>query len=117
MHLNFYVKNSFAKALLLPCIFMFFSLAVSAQERVLTISGIAKEDGKNLEGAKITLLKNDKAVGSITTASVGRFNFRLDVNSEYIVEVAKEGYVTKKIYFNTAMPDADQLDENFDFVV
>jgi hypothetical protein len=117
MGLNKAVKVCFRSFLLVVLFFAAFASNGLAQERHVAISGSIKQDRKNLEGVKLTLLKNGRAGQAFTTPSSGKFAMPLDVNSEYILEVYKVGYVTKRIAFNTKVPDDMQMTWSFDFVV
>jgi len=58
-----------------------------------------------LAGATAVLYEDGIKIKTIQTANNGRFNFRLDINKQYIIEVAKEGLISKRIAFNTNMPE------------
>ena len=74
-------------------------------ERYLEINGTAELNMKPVSNAEVTLYEGNSKVKSIKTGSTGRFSFRLDMNKDYIIEVAKDGYVEKKIMFITKIPD------------
>ncbi|UCH13848.1 MAG: hypothetical protein JSV22_12165 [Bacteroidales bacterium] len=74
-------------------------------ERYLEINGIAELDMKPVLNAVVTLYEENSKVKSIRTGSTGRFSFKLDMNKDYILEVAKDGYVEKRIRFITKIPD------------
>ncbi|MCF8257256.1 MAG: hypothetical protein K9J06_06865, partial [Flavobacteriales bacterium] len=87
------------------------------QNRHVAISGGVKEARKNLEGVKITLSKDGRTDKSFSTPSSGKFSIPIDVNAQYIIEFYKTGYVTKRISFNTTVPENEQLVWTFDFLV
>ena len=60
-----------------------------------------------LGNATATLYDGNVKAGSVQTSSDGSFSFKLEANKMYTVEVSKDGLVTKKISFNTALPDAE----------
>lgn len=74
-------------------------------DRYLQINGIAELNMKPVSNAEVTLYEGNSKVKSIKTGSTGRFSFKLDMNKDYILEVAKDGYVEKKIRFITNIPD------------
>ncbi|MDP6908072.1 MAG: hypothetical protein QF371_01140, partial [Flavobacteriales bacterium] len=79
-------------------------LSVQSQEKGLDVSGSVKENWKGLDGAKLTLYRNGSPVQSLTTTSNGKFNFFFESDTQYMLDVSKSGYVTKKIEFNTTVP-------------
>ncbi|MBL4587089.1 MAG: hypothetical protein JKX84_08560 [Flavobacteriales bacterium] len=90
---------------------------VVAQNNGLDVSGSVKESWKGLESVKLTLYKNGSVDQSVTTSSNGKFKFFFETNVNYILDVAKAGYVTKKIAFNTTVPDGEPQVWDFDFIV
>lgn len=76
---------------------------VHAQERTFTINGRLKVDGGGLDGARCVVFKNGEKLRTLTT-SLGKFSMDLDVNAEYVFSFEKEGFVTKKLSFDTHAP-------------
>ncbi len=74
-------------------------------DRYLEIKGTAELDMKPVSNAVVTLYEGNSKIKSVKTGSGGLFSFKLDMNKDYIVEVAKEGYVAKRIRFITKIPD------------
>jgi len=68
------------------------------------IRGVAELDLQPLKGATIVLYENGKEINIIKTGADGIFSFELEPNKYYIVEVSKEGFVSKKIAFDTKLP-------------
>ena len=60
-----------------------------------------------LSNATATLYDGSTKVNSTQTGTDGTFSFRLEANKNYTVEVSKNGLVTKKISFNTTLPDEE----------
>jgi tetratricopeptide (TPR) repeat protein len=60
-----------------------------------------------LAKATANLYDGKTKVKSIETAADGSFSFRLEMNKQYTIEVAKDGLVSKSISFNTTMPDEE----------
>jgi tetratricopeptide (TPR) repeat protein len=77
----------------------------NAQERSLTIFGTAESNMKPLANAKVTLLKRGVEEQTFRTGSDGIFKFSLQMNEEYLVLLEKPGMLTKRIAFNTKLPD------------
>jgi tetratricopeptide (TPR) repeat protein len=74
-------------------------------DRYLEIKGTAELDMKPVSNAVVTLYEGNSKIKSIKTGSSGMFSFKLDMNKDYTVEVAKEGYMAKRIRFITKIPD------------
>ena len=68
-----------------------------------TINGRTKVDGGSLDGARCVVFKNGEKVRTLTT-SLGKFSLDLDVNANYVLSFEKEGFVTKKLSFDTHAP-------------
>jgi len=80
-----------------------FSLVVEGQS-ILEVIGIAEQDMSPVQNAKVTLNKDGREVQTVYTDRKGEFKFQLDVNSEYLIEINKQGLLPKKIAFNTEIP-------------
>jgi tetratricopeptide (TPR) repeat protein len=76
-------------------------------ERFLEARGMAELDDKPLANVTATLYEGVTKVNSMQTGTDGTFSFRLEANKNYIIEVSKNGLVTKKINFNTNLPDEE----------
>ena len=79
--------------------------ALFSQERSLRIIGNADENFVPLVNAKVSLLQNGKEVKTLYTGTDGKFELDLDLNSQYVIVVEKPGLLSKKIAFNTEVPD------------
>jgi serine phosphatase RsbU (regulator of sigma subunit) len=67
----------------------------------LELSGsISKTLGKNLEGVKILVERNDFEIANITTGTDGAFKLKLDLNFEYTVRFSKQGYNDQSLLIN-----------------
>jgi tetratricopeptide (TPR) repeat protein len=76
-----------------------------SQERSLTIVGTAEYNFNPLANVKVTLLKEGNIDQTIYTSSDGIFRFSLLMNENYTVLLEKPGLLSKKIAFNTELPD------------
>lgn len=85
--------------------FILFSSQLIAQERSLKVIGTVENDMKPVPRAKVNLLKDGKSVEIIFTKPNGEFLFDLEINHEYLIEVSGAGFMTKRIAFNTELPD------------
>ncbi len=68
-----------------------------------TVNGRMKIEGSDLSGARAVVYKNGVKERSITT-NLNKFSLDLELNSNYVVSFEKEGYVAKKVSFNTKAP-------------
>ncbi|HRH69130.1 MAG TPA: hypothetical protein PLB89_06470 [Flavobacteriales bacterium] len=68
-----------------------------------TVNGRMKIEGSDLSGARAVVYKNGSKERSITS-NLNKFSLDLDLNAEYVVSFEKEGYVAKKVSFNTKAP-------------
>jgi tetratricopeptide (TPR) repeat protein len=91
---------------------IFFAVNVKAQdkpaERYLDVRGTSELEMEPLSRATANLYEGSNKVKSIQTGADGSFSFRLDVNKQYIIEVEKDGLISKRISFNTQMPDEEK---------
>jgi tetratricopeptide (TPR) repeat protein len=77
-------------------------------ERFLEIRGISELDMEPLSRATANLYEGSTRIKSIQTGTDGSFSFRLEMNKQYTLEVEKDGLVSKRISFNTTMPDEEK---------
>jgi len=61
-----------------------------------------------LPGATANLYEGGSKVKSLKTGSDGSFSFRLEINKQYTIEIEKNGLISKRISFNTTMPDEEK---------
>jgi tetratricopeptide (TPR) repeat protein len=71
----------------------------------LNIQGIVTHDGKTLNGAVINVLLDSKQIKQVITRRNGRFDFSVSYGEDYIVEVSKEGFITKKIIISARIDE------------
>lgn len=87
-----------------------FSVGVQGQSRF-SVNGRLKIEGSDLSGARVVIYKEGVKERSITS-NLGKFSLDLDLNANYILSFEKDGYVTKKLSFNTRVP-ADAAGQGF----
>lgn len=75
---------------------------VSAQGRF-TVNGRMKIEGSDLAGARVVVMKNGAKERTITK-DLNKFSLDLDLNANYVLSFEKDGFVAKKISFNTKAP-------------
>lgn len=73
-------------------------------ENFIDISGVVEYQAEPLNNVVITVTSGAAKVHTIYTKEDGEFQFKLDYNREYTMELSKKGMVTKKIVINTQMP-------------
>ncbi|MBN2213122.1 MAG: hypothetical protein JW723_02670 [Bacteroidales bacterium] len=86
-----------------------FVLSIFSQEaeRYVEIRGRAELDMQPLNGATATLYEDNAVVKTVRTGSDGMFSFKLEINKYYVVEVGKSNYVSKRLAFDTSLPDKE----------
>jgi tetratricopeptide (TPR) repeat protein len=97
-------------------IFLFFFLTSSLNficaqdeipEKYLEVRGISELEMEPLSRATASLYEGTTKIKSVTTGSDGSFTFKLDINKQYTIEVEKDGLISKRISFNTQMPEEE----------
>ncbi len=89
--------------------FVLTQLTVEAQKRkgkgnILTIEGRVLVNGNSTAGVTISLLRNDERVAGNISEN-GRFEYDLEFNNEYVLVFSKSGYITKRVYVSTDVPE------------
>lgn len=98
-------------------ILLFTAINAFGQSNDFLITGKFKVDGGSNNGARIVLEKDGRKVRTLDGDS--RFEVKLDYQAIYIVSFEKDGYVTKKLRFDTHVPE-ERIEygfEPFDFTV
>ncbi len=68
-----------------------------------TVNGRLKVEGGELNGARAVVYKDGVKERTIT-ANLSKFTLDLELNASYVISFEREGYVAKKIAFNTQVP-------------
>jgi tetratricopeptide (TPR) repeat protein len=97
-------RNRLRLAGILVISFLFFTYS-HAQVSSLEVIGTAEDNLKPISNAKATLYKDGTKVKSLFTNDKGEFRFEMDINGEYLIEIEKPGFLSKKIAFNTEVPN------------
>jgi flagellar biosynthesis GTPase FlhF len=84
------------------------ALVVSSAAGVLAqgsfqINGRVKVEGGGLDDAHVVVYKNGEKQRTISSG-LSKFQLDLDINADYILAFEKDGFVTKKLSFNTHAP-------------
>ncbi len=83
----------------------------------LGIKGSVKVERTGLEGAKLIIYKNGVKDKTFNSDYKGRFEFSIGLNGKYEIVVAKQGYYSKKLEFNTRIPKDEVGIWNYKFVI
>ncbi len=94
--------------LVMLCLFGRIQAQEDATERYLEVRGVSELDMEPLPGATANLYEGGSKIKSFKTGSDGSFSFRLEINKQYTIEIEKNGLVSKRISFNTTMPDEEK---------
>ena len=81
----------------------FTAAAAAAQSGAFTINGRVKVDGGSMDGVRVVVYKNGTK-DRVLTSNLARFGLDLDLNASYILSFEKDGFVTKKLSFDTHAP-------------
>jgi len=103
------LKKTKAILLLLFTILISFSIYAQGSKGYLEVVGKVKVGKKMITGADVNVYLNNSKIQSVKTVTDGKFNFKFDIDKEYIVEVSGQGLVTKKVLFETKAPDKDLI--------
>ena len=76
-----------------------------------SVNGRLKIEGSDLSGARVVLYREGVKERTITS-NLGKFSLELELNANYILSFERDGYVTKKLSFNTRVP-SDAVGQGF----
>ncbi len=85
---------------------MAFTLAttlLAAGQNRFTVNGRLKIEGGDLSGARAVVYKNGQKERTVTSG-LNKFSLDLELNQNYLISFEKDGYVSKKLSFNTKVP-------------
>lgn len=94
-------KPFLQRTLLLPVALACVGLGALGQ--TFTINGRLKVDGGSVEGSKVVVYK-DGVKERTVSSGLSRFALDLEINSNYVLSFEKEGFVSKKLAFDTHAP-------------
>lgn len=86
----------------LLCLAILLPVLLSAQGRF-TVNGRLKIEGGDLSSSRMVVYKNGVKERTLSTG-LNKFSLDLELNANYIVSFEKDGYVAKKVSFNTNAP-------------
>lgn len=95
----------------------FLSLSAYAQDwNNLAVDATVKDqNGGRITSATVSLVQDGNVVNKVTTGRNGRFDLYLDFGHEYIIEIAKSGFASKRLYFNTHNVPEDEQSWGYEF--
>lgn len=98
-------------------VLLLYSVTLAAQSNSFVITGKFKIDGGSNSDAKIVVEKDGQKVR--TVPGDARFTIEMDYQAVYLISFVKEGYVTKKLRFDTHVPESriEYGFEPFDFTI
>ena len=94
-----------ARLIRIIAIVVFGSMAsgVFAQGGGFTINGRLKIEGGGMDNTRVVVYKDGKK-DRLLTSNLSRFSLDLDLNADYVLSFEKDGFVTKKLSFDTHAP-------------
>ncbi len=95
------IKRFPSRLLLLLTILSFGAVAAFGQ--TFTINGRLKIEGGGVDGAKVVVWKDGKKERTVSSG-LSRFSLDLDINANYVLSFEKDGFVAKKLAFDTHAP-------------
>lgn len=75
-----------------------------AETAFLPVSGRVTDGENKMAGCRIELYKGNERISSYTTDKSGKFEMPLDLGEVWGIEFVKEGFVAKRMVFDTHMP-------------
>lgn len=87
--------------------------------KYIRLSSFILHNNKAAKGVDIRIMKKGTQTALVVTEEDGKFNYNLDLNSEYMVVFSQQGKITKSISFSTYVGDSMLADvwPNYRFVV
>lgn len=90
--------------LLLAVVVLVTTVAQAQGEGRFTVNGRLKIDGGDLSAARVVVYRNGAKEKTLTT-NLNRFSLELALNSNYVLSFEKDGFVAKKLQFDTRLPN------------
>ena len=85
--------------------FTSFVFSQSSKEGYLSVTGKVKIEKDPVPGAFVKVYESSNLITEKRTDKLGKFKLKLPLNKEIILEVGAKGLVTKKIKFDTHVPE------------
>ena len=99
-------------------IFVFFALLTHAQQTVpLKFQGSVSDDKSDLSGVSVQIaFATGKVMATVVTDAEGNYRFEVPLEGDFLITVAKEGYVSKKFAVNTKGVPPEKAVNNFPII-
>lgn len=92
--------------------------AEEVEEPLLVAVGyVVDEEGKNLKGCEVTLFRNNDSLETVNSKGSGKFEFILNRNDYYTLEIRQPGFYTKRVAISTLVPGTVDEIQDFDFTI
>ena len=95
------ISKYFSLSIILLLFLIKASVAQDAIRQKITVGGVVTEFNLKLKEATVSLLKDGKKVKQMITDASGLFLFNLDTETDYLLIISKEGFVSKKLTVST----------------
>ena len=85
--------------------------AIAQKSAFMLIEGVVFAGRTPLKSVNINVFLNNAKTDQIKSVEDGTFTIMLKYNQKYTVEISKYGFVTKKLIFNTELPEGVRRDQ------
>jgi len=92
------------RSLLVATVVLFSAVAQAQGDGRFTVNGRLKIDGGDLSAARVVVYRDGVREKTLTT-NLNRFSLDLALNSSYVLSFEKDGFVAKKLQFDTRLPN------------
>lgn len=92
------------RSLQLALALVFLPLATHAQSGKFTVNGRVKIEGGDIAGTRMVVYR-DGVKEKTVSSNLSKFGLDLALNANYILSFEKDGFVTKKLQFDTRLPE------------
>jgi len=91
--------------------------AAQTEEGMVQLNGIISDEGLPLPYSTIDIFLDNEIVESVLADNNGKFETYLELNGHFVLEFKQEGYLFKRIIFDTAVPEEQASVPQFEFEV
>lgn len=102
-------------ALLFALFFVLDNIQAQDPNNLAIDATVKDREGGKLQDATVKLIQDGAEINSVTTGKNGRFDLFLDFGHEYLIEIKKQGYISKKLYVNTYNVPEDEQAWGYEF--
>jgi hypothetical protein len=104
---------SYSKKHFLSGILFLISLGIFGQSPLVEVYGNVTDDNTDLVGVLIQVTQGSRVIVSTKTDPNGEYAFQLPLGGEYLAEVSREGYISKKFTISTVGVPPEKVDKKF----